>query len=181
VTKVRLLAIALVFCLSCKKPDPVAEQAKELLPVAEAVRDTLCGCKDRACAEAVDPELDRVKKAAYGGGPELTRALAKATECRLRLVPPPPPVEKPKPAAITDARERVGELKDRMCKCPDRDCARLVVGELTRLRAGFGSGQIGEDDPRALHDSYIELVRCMSLAQDGGGAVLEKSGSGSGG
>ena len=172
-----LYVAILVFCVGCKKKDPNHERAQEVLPRAEELRTKACACTDATCAAAVAKDVEAFRTAeanaidaGFSASRELQHALAVAAECRIRLIRPPAPPPKP---GVTDARAKVDALKDRMCKCADRDCARLVVGELTRLRTGFGSADVTDAQPRALHDSYIELVRCMSLAVDSGGAVLE--------
>lgn len=180
----RWLLVVCVLLSGCKKKDRTAEEREEeataLAPAAEALRAKMCACPDRACAEALIPEVARLRnqasRAVHGTGPSgraLERAIAVTLECQMRLVPPPEKPKAPAKATIADARAVVTALKDRMCKCTDRDCARLVAAELTRLRNRLETGEVTEDAPRDLHAAYIELVRCMTLAQDGGAAVLE--------
>jgi hypothetical protein len=163
-----LVVCALVAMAGCK------DKWDKALSDMEGFKDKMCACKDKACVDGVEKDVDAWKtsmKDTFGKEKPPDKVDEKGSALRKEMRECQKKVEK---AAGGDkaaaAVQKMTEFKDQMCACKDAACAQKVSDDMTKW--GSEQAKLGDKDDMKLDDdaqkklaeATEQMTKCMTTA-----------------
>jgi len=144
-----LLVGALIVLMSCKSK---VDQAMSDL---SSLKEKMCACKDKDCAEGVEKDFEEVGKKYKGDKSEepsaddkkkLKDLMGEYRDCRRKAR------RGGAEAKSAEALKKMTAMKDDMCACKDKACADKVNDEMTKWGQEQAKAVGGEDSAPAPED-----------------------------
>ena len=129
--------------------------ASVIVAKLEAVKASMCRCRDQACADKVNAEMTEwatalAKNSATFTDPALAKRAGEImkgySECMMKIVTAA--AEAPPPEPKVDITTQIERFADRACRCNNEACAKKVVDDLLAF-ARSTSNLAGADEDRA--------------------------------
>jgi predicted nuclease with TOPRIM domain len=154
-----VLVGVLVLLVSCKS------KADQAISDLSGLKDKMCACKDKACAEDVQKEFKEMGKKYKDDKSDPSEEDKKKFEslfkedqdCRRTA----------RRGGAPDASKKMAELKDKMCSCKDQACADKVNEEFTKWGQEMAKSSSPDDmpspeDSKKMSEMATTYTDCMA-------------------
>jgi hypothetical protein len=142
--------------------EPPRARLDEAIAKLSALRDRTCACKDLACAEAVQQELEPLELA-YADVKDDPALEARARPVFEALVACHDRLEAAQaPSRSSQAIDELRTLRDRACACKDEACGVAVLDDLTALGTRYKDDRPSDDLAALAKQIAEQLMECVA-------------------
>jgi hypothetical protein len=164
-SRLSLVLCMLVAVAGCK------DKWDKALAETEAFKDRMCACKDQACVDAVNKDVDEwteALKAKIKEDKPPDKVMEEGRKIKKEMRECEGRVEKAAGAGAMDAAmKKMIEFKNQMCACNDSKCAQKVADDMTKWgqeNAKTPPGLLDEAAEKQMTDVSKQFADCMTKA-----------------